>query len=126
MSRILRTWVAALLLGALGFAQASIALAACAMERGSIAAVLAPESSDPCDCGPAMTEFGPLYSNRCLAHCTSDLQLSGAAPVIVAAGAQVSASILLRPVPPMALPRWGSPPPAAAVPKRIQLHSFLV
>jgi hypothetical protein len=92
------------------------------MERASIGEVLAVETSDPCDCGSAMTEFGPLYTNRCLAHCTSDLQLSSAAFVVASGPAHGPALIL---------PRAGGPqrtdvPPPAGVPKRIQLHSFLV
>lgn len=126
MNRTLRKWIAALMLGALGFAHASVSVAACSMERGALGQVLAVEAAAPCECGTAMTEFGPLYSNRCLAHCTSDLQLAGVA-VALASGAIRAPMIVLPPAPLRgSWLRWAGVPPAAVVPKRIQLHSFLV
>lgn len=126
MSRTLRTWIAALLLGAIGFAQASISMAACSMERGSMNEVLATETSAPCDCGTAMTEFGPLYTNRCLAHCTSDLQLSGVATALAIGIPGTPTLLLPRARQRAAWPRRVATPPATGIPKRIQLHSFLV
>jgi hypothetical protein len=121
-TRTLRIWIAALMLGALGFSQASVSLAACSMERGAIGEVLAEKTAAPCDCGAALTEFGPLYANRCVAHCTSDLQLTGAASAI-ASGTTYGPMLVL---PRAAAPRWTDAPPPMGVPKRIQLHSFLV
>lgn len=119
-------WIAGLVLGMLGFAHASVSLAACSMERGSMNEFLAVETSNPCDCGTSMTEFGPLYTNRCLAHCTSDLRLSRMA-VAVASGVSDAPTLLLpRSTQRTGKPRRGGTPPAARVPKRIQLHSFLV
>ena len=126
LNRTLRIWTAALMLGALGFAHASISVAACSMERGSISEVLAAKTTDPCDCGTAMTEFGPLYTNRCLAHCTSDLQLSGVATVIANGVSSAPTLLLPRATLKVAWPRRADVPPGASVPKRIQLHSFLV
>ena len=125
-NRTLRIWTAALMLGALGFAHASVSIAACSMERGSISEVLAAETPDPCDCGTAMTEFGPLYTNRCLAHCTSDLQLSGGAAVIAHGVSNAPGFLLLRATQRADWPRRADVAPGASVPKRIQLHSFLV
>jgi len=125
-NRTLRTWIAALLLGALGFAQASVSLAACSMERGSISEVLAAEPADACDCGTAVTEFGPRYANRCLAHCTSDLQLSSVTAVITSGLSNAPMLFLPRATQRAAWRRWAEAAPAASVPKRIQLHSFLV
>lgn len=119
-------WIAVLLLGALGFAHANISLAACAMERGSISEVQAAEPSDSCDCGTAMTEFGPLYANLCLAHCTADLQLSGAATAIANGVANAPLLFLQRTTQRATSPRRADAPPTAGVPKRIRLHSFLV
>lgn len=126
LTRTLRIWIAALMLGALGFAQASVSLAACSMERGTIGEVLADKSPAPCDCGTALTEFGPLYANRCVAHCTSDLQLSGAAVAIAHAAALAPPLVLPRAQQRVAWSRRAPVPLAASVPKRIQLHSFLV
>ena len=119
-------WVAALVLGALGFAHASVSLAACSMERGSMSEVLAVESSDSCDCGTAMTEYGPLYTNRCVAHCTADLQVSGVVAVIVNGATNAPALFLPGAAWRAGWPRRADVPPGASVPKRIQLHSFLV
>ncbi len=126
LNRTLRMWIAALLLGALGFAHASVSLAACSMERGSISQVLAAEPSDSCNCGTSMTEFGPLYTNRCLAHCTSDLQLSGVVTIIANGVAFAPTLSVPRALQRSAWPRGAAAPPGAGVPKRIQLHSFLV
>jgi len=126
LNRTLRIWTAALVLGALGFAHASVSIAACSMERGSMSEVLAVETSDSCDCGTAMTEYGPLYMNRCVAHCTADLQLSGAAAAIVNDPTSAPALFLPGAARSAGWPRRADVPPGASVPKRIQLHSFLV
>ena len=126
MNRESKSWVAVLMLGVLAFAHSSVSMAACSMERGTISQVIAVEAADPCECGTAMTEFGPLYTNRCLAHCTSDLQLAGVAVAIVSGVSQAPTLLLPRMVQRAAWPRWAVAPPAATVPKRIQLHSFLV
>lgn len=124
LSRTPRVWVALMVLGALAFAHASVSIAACAMERGTMVEVLAVETEAPCDCGTSVTESGPLYANRCLAHCTADLQLAGAAVAIAADAVQGA----MLPVPqdsrstrPL---RSAGSSPAAVIPRRIQLHSF--
>ena len=126
LTRALRKWIAVLTLGALGFAQASVSLAACSMERGTISDVLAAKTSTPCDCGTAMTEFGPLFANRCVAHCTSGLQLSGAAAAIAHVAAPAPTLVRPRAQQRVTWRRRAQLPPVASVPKRIQLHSFLV
>ena len=124
LNRTLRTWIAALLLGALGFAHASVSMAGCSMERGSIGVAPAAESSEPCECDNG-TEIAPLWTNLCFAHCTSDLQLFGSVAVAVNNAVHVSSLVAPRATQP---PHWRRlmVPPAASVPKRIQLHSFLV
>ena len=126
MNRSLRSWVAVLMLGVLAFAHASVSTAACPMGRGAISQVLAAEPADPCECGAALTEFGPLYANRCLAHCTSDLQLAGVPVAIVGGVSRAPMLFLPRAVERAAWPRWADSPPSVTVPKYIQLHSFLV
>ena len=122
-----RRWVAMLLLAAIGFAQASVSYAACTMERGTMAAVIAPEPAEPCgDCGMSMTHFGPQYANRCVAHCTADLQLAGLAPAIVRSPAHTPVLLLPRAeAAPFADTGLDVPPPGTP-PPRILLHSFLV
>jgi hypothetical protein len=113
------------LIAILAFAQASIAIAACSMERGSMAPML--EMSQ--DCGDCKTEVkldAPQYANRCVAHCTSDLQLSGSLAALAVHPADVPVLILPRaevyPVPRAV----DEPSPPGGVPVRILLHSFLI
>ena len=114
MAGILRRRIALLMIGLLAFAQGSVAFAACSMERGTAmpAMAMAPDES----CAP----------NLCVAHCTSDLQLAGAAASIVRGPADL-------PVLRIALPEIGPAPhtglhvpPPGAPPRRILLHSFLI
>lgn len=126
LKRARRAWIALLLLGALAFAHASVSTAACLMERGTVSDVLAAEPEAPCECGTSVSEFGPLYANRCLAHCTADLQLAGAAVAVVAGMARRAWLPVPRASRPARRSRSGDAPLADAIPKRIQLHSFLV
>lgn len=126
MNRKLKSWAAAMVLGMLAFAHASVAMAACSVERGSISQVLSVMSAEPCESGTAMTEFGPLYANRCLAHCTADLQRSGPTVAMLGGVSQAPMLFLPRVVLSANWARWAEAAPAATVPKRIQLHSFLV
>jgi hypothetical protein len=69
------------LIAMLAFAQASVAIAACSMERGSLAPML--EMADGCGCETQVKTDAPQYANRCVAHCTADLQLAGLAAALV-------------------------------------------
>jgi hypothetical protein len=114
------------LIAMLAFAQASVAIAACSMDRGSLASML--EMAGDCgDCKTEVTPDAPQYANRCVAHCTSDLQLSGSLAGLAVHPADVPVLVL----PPRAevdrVPRaFDEASPAAAVPMRILLHSFLI
>lgn len=121
--------VAVAMLAVLAFAQASVAFADCTIDRSNLAHGMAAgmgSSSDPCDSHPCASSFGPLYANRCVAHCTSDLQVSGTAAVLVSGPVAVHFFVV-----PEALPfrpasglfRDGGPPQP---PRRILLHSFLI
>jgi hypothetical protein len=124
--RRVKSLVAALVLGALAFAQASVSLAACSMERGNVGQVIAAQASAPCDCGTMATEFGPLYANRCLAHCTADLQLSSMAAAIADSGAQAPVLLLPRARLQAGHSTGLQAPPLGTPPTRILLHSFLI
>lgn len=126
MNRRLIRRLALALIALLAFAQASVVLAACSMERGEMARMATATTGDDC-CGPG-PEFqpAPQLTNDCLAHCTADLQLCGAPPALVRGPAD--APVLLWPdttrSPPL---RAGSEaPPARTIPSRILLHSFLI
>lgn len=112
------------LIAMLAFAQASVALAACSMERGSLAPML--EMVDGCGCETQVKTDGPQYANRCVAHCTADLQLTGVATALVRSPAE--APVLLLPhFDRSPAPNTGLElPPPGTVPPRILLHSFLI
>ena len=124
-SRKLKRWIALVLLAALAFAQASIAATACEMERRTIAQAVASTAGEDRGCEMHSIGSAPLYTNRCLAHCTADLQIAGL-PVAIVRGAADVPVLFARPLTlPFVCDRLESPPPAA-VPIRILLHSFLV
>jgi hypothetical protein len=122
--RLLRR-VSIWLIAMLAFAQASVAIASCSMERGSLAPML--EMTEGCGCeAPQLKPDAPQYANRCVAHCTADLQLSGAGAALVRSPADAPVLLLPR-FDRSDAPRTGleSPPPGT-VPPRILLHSFLI
>jgi hypothetical protein len=121
MSRRSIRRIAILVLGLLAFAQAGMTLAECSMDRGSMAQAMTMPADEPCDCCP--TE-GASVTAVCVAHCTADLQLTGAAPDIAATPAVQGSAAL-----PIA--RFRSEPvlaylPPGTLPRRILLHSFQV
>src|SRR5687768_13662456 len=83
MKRSLLRRTAVLLTAFLLFAQGTVALAACAMDRGAMASAMEIPADVQCDCGEMQVNSGP--SANCVAHCTADLQLAGGAAVFVGA-----------------------------------------
>lgn len=77
-------------------------------------------------CSTDARKYSPQDPNRCVAHCTSDLQLSGLAAAI--ARAPADAPVLLLPRAGLRVPGGAGleAPPPGAVPSRILLHSFLI
>lgn len=119
--------VAILLIGLLVFAQASVALAACTLDRGSLSQLMAASSEMPCtDCDASMSDSGPLYANRCVAHCTADLQLAGMQAALGRSPADVPALLVPRTELRAGLTRGLEAPPPGTPPRRILLHSFLI
>ena len=119
MRRQLRHCVALLLLATLGFAQVSVALAGCLMDRGEMA-----QMADEGCCDNSQSDV-PLLPNDCLAHCTADLQLSSPPVALVHVPANVPLVVLpalQRPSP----ARVPSAAPPVAIPSRILLHAFLI
>jgi hypothetical protein len=121
-SRLIRR-IAIALLAPYAFGQASVALAACGMDREAMAQAMAMPAGDMCDdCVEAGTDS---VTALCVAHCTADLQVAGTAPDVGVAPA-TTASMLV-----VAVPRFRSPPllgpvPPGAPPRRILLHSFQI
>jgi len=121
LTRRVSLWLIAML----AFAQVSVAIAACSMDRGSLAPIL--EMAEGCgDCTTEIKPDAPQYANRCIAHCTADLQLSGSFAALAAHPAE--APVLVRPRAEVyRVPRAAhEPSPPGAPPVRILLHSFLI
>ncbi len=125
MNHALKRWVASVLLAALAFTHASVSFAACPLERGHLGTVMT-SKAEPCRDDLSVTGFESLYANRCVAHCTSDLQLSGDAAAIVRSPGEAPV-LVLKPAATARVPRTISDPsPPGEVPIRILLHSFLI
>lgn len=114
--------IAIALLAFYAFGQASVAFAACGMDRGAMAQAMATPGDQTCDeCSTAGADAVPPL---CVAHCTAGLQ-------ITAAPDAVPAPAVAEPLSAIAIPRFRSPPilaylPPGAPPRRILLHSFQV
>ena len=121
-SRLIRR-IAIALLAFYAFGQASIALAACGMDRGEMAQAMAMPAGDTCDdCAKA---GGDSVTAVCVAHCTADLQVAGTAQDVAIAPAVIESMLAV------AVPRFRSSPvqiylPPGAPPRRILLHSFQI
>ncbi len=112
------------LIAMVAFAQASIATAACQMDRGSLTPML--EVAQDCGCETHVKPYSPQYANRCIAHCTADLQMPGLAVALVRAPADAPVLLLARAERRMpGKPGLDAVPPGTA-PPRILLHSFLI
>lgn len=124
----IRRWTrrtAALLLGALAFAQVSLAAAACEMDRRALAQTIAAGANQDCECEEHAAGVAPLSTNRCMAHCTADLQIHSAAGAAICGHAGACALPPAPRVPPDAAADRHFPP-RVAIPMRILLHAFLV
>jgi hypothetical protein len=123
--RLLRR-VAISLIGLLIFAQASVTLAHCPMDRGMLSLAIGAGEEPPCiDCGTSVSGFGSLYANRCVSHCTADLQVAGLPLALVPQGTYAPVFQLEAPAPDFGLAALHAPPPGE-VPRRILLHSYLI
>ena len=120
--RRFRGRIATLLLGALLFAQAAIALAACDMQDRAPALAFAQHESMPCHDEPAPNP------NLCLAHCTSTDQSADTPHFVVpvwSAAAPLTIAVAENwPVRESA--ERHLPPHAVGPPPRILFHSFLI
>ena len=120
INRRLKRLLALVLLAALGFAQASIALAACELDRGTTLQAI--ESEADCPCMEASTVLTP----GCLAHCTADLQLAGAATVIARAPADAPVLLVAPSEPSYAWREWRDARPPGGLSARILFQSLLI
>lgn len=114
--------IATVLLGAMLFAQAAIAAAACNAPDRSPAMAFEDEVAMPCHEAP------PQNKNLCLAHCLSADQSADTLQVVVPAWNGAAAFIVAvagYASKPVAMPRRMAPR-AAAPPPRILFQSFLI
>lgn len=122
----LNRWISLLLLAATAFAQASVSVANCPMERGQLWQTIARSAEPPCESGTHVNKGAPRNANRCMAHSTADLQLAGVAVAI--ARIPADAPVLVLPLAELrsALQSRLDDPPTGAPPRRILLHCFLI
>jgi hypothetical protein len=131
MSRRLIRRFAIALIAFLAFAQASVALAACAMDRGEMGPMMAQTdesgaAGEGC-CAPDLVPSPEAQvANNCFAHCTADLQLTGSPVVLVQMPA--ATPVLLSPQLERSFPGRAvlEAPPPPTITSRILLHSFLI
>lgn len=130
MTRRLKRWLSIVLLAALGFSHASLAVAACVMDRADLSQMLVSQEAvhDCCDTFDGHGEGGnpSMTANACVAQGTADLQLysSASVPVLLSTSARIV--LVLPPAIERPLVRRSIERPPAAVPPRILLHSFLI
>lgn len=119
-----RRWAAIFVIAALAFTQASVAFAACSMDRGMLGpamAILAGGSCDACE----MAKPAPM-NGKCVAHCTADLQQVSYPVVIAPALAPMPLLWVSKPPEPATPPKGLTARPPGAPPHRVLLHSFLI
>ena len=114
--------IAIALIAFYAFGQASVAFAACGMDRGAMAQAMAMPGDQTCD--ECSTTGADAVTAICVAHCTADWQ-------VTAAPDAVPAPAVAGPLTAIVVPRFRSPPvlaylPPGAPPRRILLHSFQI
>lgn len=122
-----RLWTAILVLAALAFAQASVALAGCSMDRGMLAVAMAMPADDECGaCEMPKKQLALESMNVCVAHCTADLQQVSEPVAIVPGSAFLTVLFVTRPPSDPSSPKGLTAAPPGAPPHRVLLHSFLI
>lgn len=82
---------------------------------------------DGCGCdADEVKASAPQHANRCIAHCTADLQLPGLAAALVRGPADAPVLVVPRVEPRFLSGAGFEVPRSPAVPSRILLHSFLI
>lgn len=127
ITRNIKRRLAALLLAAVAFAQASVAFSACPLDRESLPSAMGTANATAHECETAIATDWTKFPNRCFAHCTTDLQTVGEAGALVRspADAPVLRLALQEPMPFQRIGREALPPPVAP-PPRILFHQFLI
>lgn len=124
----IRRWLrrtAAVVVGTLAFGQVSLAAAACEMDRRALAQITVAGAGHRAECEEHAAGVAPLSTNRCMSHCTADLQIHSAAGAAICGHAGACALPPAPRVPPDAAADRHFPP-RVAIPIRILLHAYLV
>lgn len=122
-----RLWTAILVLAALAFAQAGVALAGCSMERGMLAGAMSMPAGEGCGaCEMPKQQSAMATSNLCVAHCTADLQQASEAMALVRSPVLTAVLFVAQSPVPSSSPKALTAPPPGAPPHRVLLHSFLI
>ena len=131
MNRRLIRRLALALIAVLAFAQASVVLAACTMDRGEMGPMMAHTSEsgaadeDCCALAPVHSP-GAQVANSCFTHCTADLQMTGFPVALVLAPAATPVLELPQPERRFQGRALLEAPPPPTITSRILLHSFLI
>lgn len=121
-----RRWAAIFVLAALAFTQASVALAACPMDRGMLAGAMTMSAGEPCGTCDAPKQAAMDNANVCVAHCTADLQQVPHLVVVAPALVPMLVFWVSQPPGPPSPPKGLTARPPGAPPHRVLLHSFLI
>ena len=122
-----RRWLAIFVLAAIAFTQASLAFSTCQLDRKSLPRAMGSASAAAHACETAVAKDWTKFPNRCLAHCTADLQTVGDAVALVRspADAPVLTLVRLERLPFQRTDLEALPPPPAP-PPRILFHQLLI
>ena len=126
MSRRSKHLWSLVLLVTLGFAQSTLVLAACAIDRANLAQVLAAQDMQCCDTDTMTGDSAaPMTPTLCLAHSTTDLQALGTPILLGHPPSLMPLSFYVPRFDALAVEGWSVPPPNV-IPPRILFQSFQV
>ena len=119
-------WIGLVLLAAIAFTQASVAFSDCQLDRAALAATIGLSKASPCEHGGPVAKTWIKFTNRCFAHCTTDLQTVGS-PVALVRHPADAPVLALAPLAPRLFGRiqFDALPPGTP-PRRILFRTLLI
>jgi len=122
LTRRVSSWLIAMLL----FTHATLSLAECPRDRATLAQAITQAAENPCCATASPAGYESLYGNRCVAHCTSDLQAAGLATMVVRAPADVPVLLVAEVEQGFEIRPRVEPEPPGKLPHRILFQSFQI